>query len=84
MKPSSLGQHQATNILNRLHAGLELRLPVSSSTYRFRPFPVATGLDELVALWTWTCPLCLREGGFKWSTVCAVLAPPFKPGVHLP
>jgi hypothetical protein len=30
--------------LSRLHAGLELRLPVTSFTCRFRPSPVATGL----------------------------------------
>lgn len=39
-------QHQTTNILNRLYAGLELRLPVTSSTCRFRPFPIATGLGK--------------------------------------
>ena len=44
---SSPGQHQATNILNRLYAGLELRLPVSSSTCRVRPFPIATGLGKV-------------------------------------
>jgi len=37
------GQHQTTNILNRLHAGLELRLPVTSFTCRFRPLPIAAG-----------------------------------------
>lgn len=41
------GQHQTTNILNRLYAGLELRLPVTSSTCRFRPFPIATGLGKV-------------------------------------
>jgi hypothetical protein len=45
---SSPGQHQATNILNRLHAGLGLRLPVTSSTCRFRPSPIATGLGVVV------------------------------------
>ena len=44
---SSPGQHQATNVLNRLHAGLELRLPVTSSTCRFCPFPIATGLCKV-------------------------------------
>lgn len=41
------GQRQATNIPNRLHAGLRLRLPVTSSTCRFRPFPIATGLGRV-------------------------------------
>lgn len=41
---SSPGQHQATNILNRLHAGLGLQLPVTSFTCCFRPSPIATGL----------------------------------------
>ena len=36
-----------TNILNRLHAGLELRLPVTSFTYRVCPFPIATGLGRV-------------------------------------
>jgi len=48
---SSLSQHQATNILNGLHAGFELRLPVSSSTCRFRPFPVAAGLRKIADCW---------------------------------
>ena len=43
------GQHQTTNILNRLHAGLELRPPVTSSTGRFTPFPSLQGLEVLVA-----------------------------------
>ena len=41
------GQHQTTNILNRLYAGLRLRLPVTSSTCRFHPFPIATGLGRV-------------------------------------
>ena len=41
------GQHQTTNILNRLYAGLELRLPVTSFTCRFRPFPIATVVGEV-------------------------------------
>ena len=38
------GQRQATNIPNRLHAGLRLRLPVTSFTCLFRPLPIATGV----------------------------------------
>jgi hypothetical protein len=40
-------QHQMTNILNHLHAGLELRLSVTYFTYHFRPFPIVTILGEV-------------------------------------
>ena len=56
---------QTTNILNRLHAGLELRLPVASSTCRFRPFPIATGLLELI----------VEKGEKGWAGRGLVLGP---------
>ena len=59
-----LGQHQTTNILNRLQAGLGLRPPVSSFTYRFVPFPLLQGLERLVASRTGTCPFSLAQWSF--------------------
>ena len=72
----SSGQHQKTNILNRLHAGLKLRPPVTFS-------PSLQSLEVLVASRTWTCHLSLRNEVFRWGEVCAVLAPPFTPVVHV-
>ena len=77
------GQHQMTNILNCLYAGLELRSPVISFTYCFAPFPSLQGLEVLVASRTWTCLFTLRNEVFRWSAVRAVLAPLFTPVVHL-
>ena len=76
-------QHQTTNILNRRHAGLGLRPPVTSFICRFAPFPSLQGLEVLVASRTWTCPFSLRNEVFRCSAVSAVLALLFIPVVHL-
>ncbi|GFS06286.1 hypothetical protein ElyMa_001219700, partial [Elysia marginata] len=36
--------NRATKVLSRLHAGWRLRLPVTSSTCRCSPLPIAAGL----------------------------------------
>ena len=74
------GQHQTTNMLNCLHAGLELRPLVTSFTCCFALFPSS---QDLMTSLTWTCPLSLRNKVFRWSAECAVLVPPFTPLVHL-
>jgi hypothetical protein len=64
-------QYQMTNILNHLHADLELRFPVIYFTFRFRPFPITTGLGEVVKC---TCPSSLHNGRFEWNAVLVVMA----------
>ena len=56
------GHYQTTNTLKCLHAGLGLRLSVTSFTCGFAPFP---SLHSLVASWTWICPFSLRNEVFR-------------------
>ena len=77
------GQHQTTNILNHLHTEMGHQPPVTSFTCCFASFPSLQGLEVLVVSWTWTCPFSLRNEVFRWSAMCAVLASPFTPVIHL-
>ena len=69
--------------LNCQHTGLGLQPPVTSFTCRFAPFLSLQGLEVLMELWTWTCSFSLLNEVFRWSAVCAIIAPPFTPVVHL-
>ena len=78
-----LGVGLEARVLSRLHAGSRLRLPVTSSTCRFRPFPIAAGLLGWLVV---ERGRVLRPalGSFKVKCSARKLAPPFKHEVHLP